>query len=100
MSLSIGVTAVLERMRVISSTRSIGGMEISYYDDVTPERLIACGFKHRTRETTTGHRYSSWHLNGFEMNELGAWKYDDECVPAPFRPLNMGDVWERCMLEQ
>lgn len=74
--------------------RTYGDIVIRWDDPITPERLVACGF-----------RQGSVSLGCFGLSYYpieGRWFAGGTLIPVAMRPCNMLDVWglmERCGIE-
>lgn len=96
--------AVARAMLDLFPVRTLNGMVIRWDDEITPERLVACGGKY--------HRYSADHIClSSDGNTLGSTlaysiRYQTWSLPMVDKPMepetaprNMGEVWslmERC----
>jgi len=93
---------VAEAMLDLFPVREIGGRVIRWDDDITPERLVACG--------STSEQYGK-HVRRFMINEVewflqpsggSWWKLNGQSLNPAVCPRNMGEAWnlmERCGIE-
>ncbi len=88
-----------DSMLCLFPVRTYGDIVIRWDDEITPERLVACGFNTDGNGTYPGPCYRGMvYQNGF----LNPWLHLGVLVVSPFAPRNMGEVWqlmERCGIE-
>lgn len=104
------VTTLCEAMLRLFPIRTYGNLVIRWDDEITPERLVACG------GSKYGDDYIVFCGSDLELSfwcETGRWDIEDRRSGSGvghrhscwrvFRPRNMGEVWqlmERCGIEE
>lgn len=75
--------------------RTYGETVIRWDDEITPERLVACGFVREERVTPNdGIRYSSWTNGQLSTTDKITWFHEDRYISRPLQPRSMGEVWQ------